>query len=347
MRTGGRPGTPKVLARTLTRRRFLAEGSAVAAGLGSMLASDRATGTVADIEFAAATICDDGLLASVRTSAAAEVRLKAWPVADRDAVVKTPWIATNAARVAKLSLPAAGIAGEAWAWRPVVRDPGEPTLRRHDVIRTIAARPSSGEPSTFTFAFGCCTTGTPGVAFTNILRADPQFFAMIGDLGYPDKPSDYHPIEQNYQGYVEAFARILRSPRMSAITASTPFFAVQDDHDYGVDDCDRTTAQAFAGAAFADLIPGGRYPGPNYRAWSVGDADFFLTDNRRWKDPEMGPYTNGRYMSVLGTTQREWLLAQLAASDARVKFVFIPMTMAWFWSRAEAQEINDFITAHV
>ena len=350
MRVGDRPEWRPTHDRTLTRRRFLAAGSAAAAALPALLASDRASGTTSAIvpELATATIAEDGLLAAVRTSAPAEVRLRAWPIADPDAVRKTAWVSTNAARVAKLSLPEAGATGEGWAWRAVVRDPTAPLLRPAlDVVRTIPARPVVGQPSSFTFAFGCCTTGTPGPAFTNLLRADPQFFAMIGDFGYPDRSSEYRTIEQTYAGYVEAFARILASDRMRAITGSTPVFAVQDDHDYGADDCDRTTVRPFAGRAFADLMPGGCYPGPNYRSWSVGDVDFFLTDNRRWKDPEAGPYANGRYMSVLGTTQREWLLERLAASDAALKFVFIPMTMAWYWSRAESNEINDFITDHV
>lgn len=361
MRAGGRTRTRASLARTLTRRRFLLESSAVALGLPALLAPPGAeTGreivatttpargnTLATVELACATISGHSLLAAVRTSAPAEVRLRSWPLADPTDIHRTPWIATNAARVAKLPLPGAGTAGQEWAWRAVVRDPSAPHVHRADVLRTIPARPPRGEPSAFTFAFGCCTTGTPGIAFTNVRRADPQFFAMIGDFGYPDKPSDYHPVEQTYYGYVDAFARILACPRISAITESTPFFAVQDDHDYGLDDCDKTTTRAFAGQAFADLMPGGCYPEPNYRSWSVGDAQFFLTDNRRWKDPEAGPYANGRYMSVLGTAQRQWLLARMALSDARLKFVFIPMTMAWFWSRAEIQEINDFITDHV
>jgi PhoD-like phosphatase len=350
MRVWGRRETEPTHAGIWTRRRFLAAGSAAAVGLPVLLGAERASGlpSVATPQLATATLDGDGLLAAVRTSAPAEVRLRAWPVADPDAVRKSPWVPTNAARVAKLSLPDAGAAGEAWEWRAVVRDPKvplEPSV--NDVIRTIPARPPRGRRSAFTFAFGCCTTGIPGISFSNLRRADPQFFAMIGDFGYPDKPSAFNPIAQTYDGYLEVFARILAHPRMDAITSSAPFFAVQDDHDYGADSCDRTTVRSFAGEAFADLMPGGCWPGPNYRSWSVGEVDFFLTDNRRWKDPDPGPYGNGRYMSVLGTRQREWLLEGLAASDAVLKVVFIPMTMAWYWSRAEANELNTFITEHV
>ena len=349
MHAGGRSGAQPTHPGSLTRRRFLAS-SAAAVGLPGLLPKDRASGrrSVAVPELASATIDEGGLLAAVRTSSPAEVRLRAWPVSDPEAVRKSPWVTTNAARVAKLPFPEVGVAGEAWGWRAVVRDPQSPLEPFvYDVVRTIPSRPPRGHASSFTFAFGCCTTGLPGIAFANLRRDDPQFFAMIGDFGYPDKPTAFNPVAQNYSGYVDAFVRILGHPRMGEITASMPFFAMQDDHDYGYDSCDRTSVRPFAGEAFADLMPGGRYPEPNYRSWSVGEADFFLTDNRRWKDPELGPFANGRYMSVLGTTQREWLLEHLEASDAAVKFVFIPMTMAWYWSRAETQEIDDFITDNV
>jgi phosphodiesterase/alkaline phosphatase D-like protein len=229
-----------------------------------------------------------------------------------------------------------------------VRDPLSPASPPvADIVRSIPARPTAGLPSTFTFAFGCCTTRNLGTAFRVVREANPQFFAMIGDFGYPDRPSPTNPVAQTYGGYVKAFADVLRHTRMTPILGAAPFFPMGDDHDYGRDNCNRTNFQPWAGQALADLMPGGAYPGPNYRSWSVGDVDFFLTDNRRWKDPDLGPYENGRYMSVLGSAQRTWLLQSLASSTARLKCVFIPMTMAWYWSRAEAVEIRRFITDHV
>jgi phosphodiesterase/alkaline phosphatase D-like protein len=77
---------------------------------------------------------------------------------------------------------------------------------------------------------------------------------------------------------------------------------MQDDHDYGVDDCWADTVQEFAGRAYADLMPGLGWPEPNYRRWSVGEADFFLLDNRHYKDNPAGLYENGKYMSVIRST---------------------------------------------
>jgi phosphodiesterase/alkaline phosphatase D-like protein len=94
-------------------------------------------------------------------------------------------------------------------------------------------------------------------------------------------------------------------------------------------------------------MPGVQWPGDNYRRWSIGEADFFLLDNRRYKDPPSGPYENGRYMSVLRSTQRTWLLQGLASSTARVKFIFAPMSLAFGWRTEERQEIQTFIHANV
>ena len=294
------------------------------------------------------TLDGSGLLAAVRTSGPAEVALQAWPTPDPDAVQRSPWARTNGADVAKLSLPTAGTPEQGWSWRALVRDPSAP-LQRHveDVTRTVPKRATPGRPSAFTFAFGCCTVRTLGPAFRSLMDARPQFLALIGDLGYPDRPNEWFEIGQDYRGYLAHFSNLFSQDLMAPILASMPVFAVQDDHDYGSDDGDRTSIREFAAQAFADLVPGGVYPGRNYRSWAVGEAAFFLTDNRRWKDPETGPFQNGRYMSVLGSRQRRWLLEGLAASNAKVKFVFIPMTMAWYWSRGESQEVIRFIADHV
>ena len=176
--------------------------------------------------------------------------------------------------------------------------------------------------------------------------AHPVFFAMLGDLGYQDDPV-LHPYAQTYPRYVELFRRILRRRDMIRLLEATPLYAVQDDHDYGQDDAWGTTVKPYAAQAYADVIPGARWPQPDYRRWSIGQVDFFLTDNRRYRDPPSPPFENGAYRSVLGTRQRNWLLDGMAASNARVKVVFIPMTMTWYWSAGEQQEVLQAIADRV
>jgi alkaline phosphatase D len=133
---------------------------------------------------------------------------------------------------------------------------------------------------------------------------------------------------------------------MTRLLRATLFFGVQDDHDYGQDDADGRTVKTYAAQAYADVIPGAQWPGADYRRWSIGDVDFFLTDNRRYRDPP-APFENGTYRSVLGAQQRDWLLNGMAASTARVKVVFIPMTMAWYWSTGERDAVLQAIAARV
>jgi hypothetical protein len=333
--------------RRLDRRTFLA-GSMAAAGLIRVRDLLPAAAVQPLPDLAIATIENGGLSAAVHATLPAEVRLRAWPVDDPTLVQQGPWVATNRANTAKVVLPNAGTAERAWAWQSQVRDPlAAGQTPADDIVRTIPSRPAPGVPSAFTFAFGCCTTRNLGTSFKVVRNAKPQFFAMIGDFGYLDRPNPAYPVVQDYDGYTQGFGDVMRHPRMTPITATTPLFPMSDDHDLGLDNCNRTNYKTFAARAFDDVMPGGPSTSTHYRSWSIGDVDFFLTDNRRWKDPDLGPYENGHYMTVLGSVQKTWLLQSLVASSARLKCVFIPMTMAWYWAPAEGQEVRKFIADNV
>jgi phosphodiesterase/alkaline phosphatase D-like protein len=336
----------------LSRRRLLQGGVVVAGGAAvgvtgaaALVDPAGAATTAPKVVGACATVLSS-VTAAVCTSAAARVKVRSWPVARPSQVTETAWVATNAATTAKVPLPSIPVTGEAWAWRAVVAPPGSTSPTTTDVVRTLPARPAAGAAGAFTFAFGSCLLGAPSNPALRVARAAaPQFFALIGDMGYQDNPARY-PTLQNYGGYVALFRRILGGTDFAALVRDVPLHAMQDDHDYGKDDCDRTTVKAYAAQAYTDVLPGPGYPGPSYRRWSVGDCDFFLTDNRRYRDPA-GSFENGRYLSTLGTAQRTWLLDGLRASRAAVKFVFLPMTMGFYWSKGEREEVLAAIAAGV
>jgi PhoD-like phosphatase len=332
----------------LSRRRFL-RGSLAVSGVaaGSAIAPKAgAAGLAPKVESSCATLTADGLVASVLTTAPASVRVEAWPTNAPSAKVESAWRATNGAGVARLTLPGAGGPGRPWSWRGVVRtSPGVPELRGR--VHRVPARPAPGAPSAFTFAFGSCILQKHAIPALQVaLSHHPVFFAMIGDLGYQDDVA-FHPYAQTYDRYVELFRRILRRRDMSRLLEATLLFAVQDDHDYGQDDAYRQTVKTYAAQAFADVIPGARWPEPDYRRWSVGQVDFFLTDNRRYRDAPSPPFDNDAYRSVLGNQQRNWLLDGMASSNAKVKVVFIPMTMAWYWSEGEREAVLQAIADRV
>ncbi len=331
---------------SISRRTFLG-GSLVLAGGAVAIAGDQAAAESGPkAEAACSTVDERGLRVAVLTTAPARVRVEAWPSGAPRDVVRSRWRHTNAADVAKVRLPGTDTPGRAWRWRAIVTAPGggrEVT----DRTRRIPRRPAPGEASAFTFAFGSCILQKHAIPALRVaLEAEPQFFAMLGDLGYQDDP-ELHPYAQTYDRYAELFRRILRRRDVARLLAVTPIYAVQDDHDYGQDNAWRDTVKSYAAQAYADVIPGAKWPGANYRRWSIGQVDFFLTDNRRFRDPPNPPYQNGSYRSVLGTEQRTWLMDGLASSTAPLKVVFIPMTMTWYWSKGERTAVLDSIADRV
>lgn len=324
----------------LSRRRLLQLGAV--AGGGSLLGPWRAARASAAESiptdprplFGLATVLDQ-LVVSVGATGPAEVMARAWPDGRPEAAIQTGWVPTNPAHTALLPIPGTGGPEVAWRWQGFVRRPGATGPGLASAVRSVPNRPAPGTPSSFTFAFGSCMTADGRAPTLAVARSfSPLFFAMLGDMGYMDNPKLY-PDVQNYAGYVGMFKRFLNHPDLGPMLAEMPFYGMQDDHDYGFDNCYGTQVKSYAAQAYADLVPGAGWPTPSHRRWSVGGVDFFLTDNRRFRDPPKGPYQNGKYPSNLGNTQRDWLFAGLERSTARVKVVFAPMTVNWYWSAGE------------
>jgi alkaline phosphatase D len=333
---------------SIRRREFLKNSALFGGGvlLGSSQRPAAAATTGPKPQVASATIGNQ-LLVAVRTNAPARVRVRAWPLRTPCEVVETGWVLTNAANTAQVAVPGAALPGEEWAWQGWVQDRNGVYPEVPDVVRTLPARPAPGTPSSFRFAFGSCWKHTlANPAMRTALSMRPLFFAFIGDLGYLDDTTLF-PNSQNYAGYLSMWRILFAHADFAPLLASIPIYAVQDDHDYGLDDCWGATIKSYAAQAFADFVPGGVWPGGNYRRWSIGQADFFLTDNRRYRDPPTGPYENGMWRSVLGSAQRNWLQAGLAASAARVKVVFLPMTMVFYWGSSERENLLNHIASNV
>ncbi len=327
----------------LTRRQFLLGAAALAGGLAAIQRGVRAAPR-ADLEVV--TLTGSGLLFSVGATGAALVQVEAWPGSSGRPRVRSEWVPTGAGRVAKVSVGRRPWFEEGVAWRTRVRAAGASSVTEGEP-RRLPPIPRPDRPSRFTFAFGSCILqDRPAPTLEVAARQDPVFLAVLGDLGYQDDPV-LHPGVQNYRGYLTLFRRMLSQGDLGRLLRRAAFVGVPDDHDYGQDGAWRKTIKPYAARAYAAIVPGAAWPDPNYRRWRVGQVEFFLTDNRRFKDPPGGPFENGRYMSVLGRDQRDWLLSGLASSRAPVKCVFIPMTMAWYWSPQEAAEVRAFVREHV
>ncbi|MFN8105122.1 MAG: alkaline phosphatase D family protein [Acidimicrobiia bacterium] len=325
---------------TIDRRTLLAAGAAAltTAACTSPLRATPATTAGAD-DFGVATYDATGITTfAVGTRSPAGVTIRIWADTDPATIYESPSVRTGAGDVAMVRVDAARVPTENVSWQPVVDGaPGR--------VRALPARPPAGTATPFTFAFGACALqGEPVPVLARAAATHPLLFAWIGDLGYLDT----HAGAQTEDAYRSMFRSFLASEDLRPLVDSSWFFGVQDDHDYGRDGAWRDTVQPFTAAAYAAVVPGAVATGPNWRTWTAGDVDFWLTDNRRFADaPEPGPFENGRYRSMLGAAQRDWLLTGLAASRARLKVVFMPQTFTWYFSHGEKKEITEFVESRV
>lgn len=105
--------------------------------------------------------------------------------------------------------------------------------------------------------------------------------------------------------------------------AAQPNYAIWDDHDYGPNDSDKNfPLKDSALAVFKGFWPN-TYPehqsfNGNYFNFRYADAEFFMLDDRYYRDPEGD--TAGAF---LGEAQLVWLKNKLLLSDATFKFICI------------------------
>jgi hypothetical protein len=156
-----------------------------------------------------------------------------------------------------------------------------------------------------------------------------------------------------YAGASGQFGRFMALPDVRAMLSKAYFIGMQDDHDYGPDDQHGAVYRSHPEGrrAFTDLIPGTRpLPGPAYRSWRIGDVLFCLLDCRWYSDPKNGPFENGTYRSLLGTTQRGWLYSTVQSEQARVNVILSPIsfnapTPPYHYSAGERAEIATRLSA--
>ncbi|RED96566.1 alkaline phosphatase D family protein [Marinoscillum furvescens] len=153
--------------------------------------------------------------------------------------------------------------------------------------------------------------------FEAIAEQGPQLMFWLGDNIYL-RPQDWSTEE----GFAYRYSHTRQLPEMQALLANTAHYAIWDDHDYGPNDSDRS----FVGKEIAlkwfnhfwANPPSHPAVGGIATAFSWGDVDFFLTDNRSFRSPQKRSSGN---RTVLGEVQREWLVDALAFSEAKVKVV--------------------------
>jgi alkaline phosphatase D len=184
-------------------------------------------------------------------------------------------------------------------------------------LTPYATHTAPAAPAPFRVAFGSCARhqlDAEQPVFRAIAAAEPDVFFWLGDNIYADSAS----------GWV--FAEDYRRQRAIAsalpLMRSVPQLAIWDDHDFGLNNSDRTSPVREASlAAFRNYWANPSYgladdPGV-YFQYAYGGVDFFMLDGRYYRAPNQDPDGPGK--TLLGARQGAWLRESLRASRAPFK----------------------------
>jgi len=155
--------------------------------------------------------------------------------------------------------------------------------------------------------------------FNTIASRHPAFMLWLGDSLYLREVDFLSP-----QGLAYRYRHTRSFPPLQKLLQSTHHVAIWDDHDFGPDNANR--AWIYKDQALDHFQ---RYwANPSYglqelrgifTVVSYGDIDFFLLDNRFYRDDDRAPEEPGKAM--FGKAQMDWLKNALLMSRASFKVV--------------------------
>jgi alkaline phosphatase D len=214
--------------------------------------------------------------------------------------------------------------------------------------------PSSGSAGQLKIAFG----GGAGYSPINermwdtIASSKPDALFLLGDNVYIDLAEEPRGLHR-YTYY-----RRQSRPEFRRLVASTPVYAIWDDHDCGLDDVwmgpylDRPAWKPAMLTVFKENWVNPAYgnhqePGCWFET-SLAGVDFFFLDTRYFRT---NPH--GKHPTMLGPVQKQWLLAKLKNSQSDFKVIVSSVPWApeskpgsrdtWDGFREEREEIFGWI----
>jgi len=193
----------------------------------------------------------------------------------------------------------------------------------------VKTAPEEGARGTVRIAFGsCCRIQKDAVQdiWTAVERAAPDLFLWLGDNIYADTRS--------LDIFQEEYRRQRAVPSLQPVIRSIPQLATWDDHDYGLNNHDRTSPVKDIGLdAFKQYWANPSYGLPNtpgvFFKFTYGAVDLFMLDGRYYRDPNA--MADGPDKTMLGEAQMEWLKEELKNSPAPFKL----LVSGSGWSKAK------------
>jgi hypothetical protein len=217
---------------------------------------------------------------------------------------------------------------------------------------TFRTAPSGA--SSFSVAFsGDAFTGSNHASFHEIRALCPLLFIHMGDAHYrnisTNDPKAFHA----------AYDELLSQPRQAELYANIPTAYVPDDHDYGANNSDSTSASKPAACSvYRNRVP--HYPlgdssptGSLYQTFDIGRVRFILTDQRSAATPDSA--TDNASKSMLGTAQKAWFKNLLSNSSGMLIVWVCPRLFqgaaiaggdSWAGFTTERTELANYIHAH-
>jgi alkaline phosphatase D len=208
------------------------------------------------------------------------------------------------------------------------------------------------DPPEFTLLTGSCAyinqveydrSGKPyggdyGI-FTRMAEQKADLMLWLGDNLYLREP-DWN----TWNGIIKRYSHTRSIPELQPLLSSTQNYAIWDDHDFGPDNSCKSffnkdqTLEAFR-LFWGNSTYGTREMEGAISSFQWGDADFFLLDNRWYRDPDE-IIKEGKTM--LGEKQLEWLLYNLVTSKATFKIVALGGQFLTDATNAESYSANGF-----
>ena len=201
----------------------------------------------------------------------------------------------------------------------------------------------------FRVAFGSCARlqiDTEQRIFSVVQALQPDLMMFLGDNIYADTDAP--------EAIADLYRRQREIERLKPVIRSTPSLAIWDDHDFGVNDSDRTyvlreQSLALFKRYWANPSYGLRATPGIFAKYEYGGVDFFLLDGRFYRDPADGPDGPGKTM--LGAEQKRWLKDELRASRTPFKVLVSGGGFSqaerggdsWAVFQHERNELFDFI----
>jgi alkaline phosphatase D len=290
----------------------------------------------------------------VRSDGAADWAVRIWPkdAPDQARRIYGASIERDTDYVAVLEV--AGLKpSTAYAYRVELGAPGASLVTLDDrsgELRTLAPLGARGQ---LRVALGAdIGTQLKQPIFDQIRAVQPDLLLLLGDNVYADE------MGVDFASYAQAYVNGWQIRNLAELLRVVPSFMIWDDHEIVDNFAPGSSARYRPARQAYELFVNARNPAPVrpgtlYYTFDAGDVSFFVLDERSHRSPEN--QADGPDKTMLGSDQKQALLAWLRCSNARLKVIASSVTFSdwgstgtdcWVGYSNEREEIFSFIAAH-